>query len=71
MPQYNLGHSGRRATIEHLMKDLPGLYLAGAAWGGVGIPDCIASGQNAASKALDHLQTVGSNAGAQRKEMAR
>jgi oxygen-dependent protoporphyrinogen oxidase len=33
----------------------PGLFLAGAAFNGVGIPDCIASGEKAAEKAQDFL----------------
>jgi oxygen-dependent protoporphyrinogen oxidase len=35
------------------MKQLPGLYLAGNAYGGIGIPDCIRSGRQAAVQALE------------------
>jgi oxygen-dependent protoporphyrinogen oxidase len=55
MPQYNLGHPGRLAAIEALMAAHPGLFLAGAAFNGVGIPDCIASGEEAAEKARGFL----------------
>jgi oxygen-dependent protoporphyrinogen oxidase len=46
-PQYDLGHSQRIAEIEHALKDFPGLHLAGAAYRGSGIPDCIQSGMAA------------------------
>jgi oxygen-dependent protoporphyrinogen oxidase len=55
MPQYNLGHPERLAAIEARMAVHPGLFLAGAAFNGVGIPDCIASGEEAAEKAKDFL----------------
>jgi protoporphyrinogen/coproporphyrinogen III oxidase len=48
MPQYVLGHPGRLQRIEAALAALPGLALAGAAYRGVGIPDCIASGEAAA-----------------------
>ena len=47
-PQYDLGHAARIAEIENALADLPGLHLAGAAYRGSGIPDCIQSGMNAA-----------------------
>ncbi len=50
MPQYTLGHSARMAHIDQLVAAQPGLLMAGALWGGVGIPDCIRSGQAAAGK---------------------
>ncbi|HEX9200508.1 MAG TPA: protoporphyrinogen oxidase [Acidobacteriaceae bacterium] len=51
-PQYDLGHSERVAEIEKTLTDFPGLYLAGAAYHGAGIPDCILSGMNAARSIL-------------------
>jgi oxygen-dependent protoporphyrinogen oxidase len=47
-PQYDLGHSVRVTEIEKTLAALPGLHLAGAAYRGSGIPDCIQSGMNAA-----------------------
>ena len=41
MPQYVVGHSARCARIECLRDGYPGLFLAGNACYGVGIPDCI------------------------------
>jgi oxygen-dependent protoporphyrinogen oxidase len=48
MPQYVLGHSKRLARIERAVAEHSGLAVAGAAYRGVGIPDCIASGELAA-----------------------
>jgi len=55
MPQYVLGTLERRAEIERRLAGHPGLALAGAAYGGVGIPDCIASGENAAERVVNSL----------------
>jgi oxygen-dependent protoporphyrinogen oxidase len=49
MPQYVLGHPDRVARIEAVLREHPGLAVAGAAYDGVGIPDCIRSGEAAAS----------------------
>ena len=48
MPQYVLGHPDRLERIDAALSDHPGLALAGAAYRGVGIPDCIHSGEEAA-----------------------
>ncbi len=48
-PQYDLGHEERVAEIERTLRKFPGLHLAGAAYHGPGIPDCIQSGQKAAA----------------------
>ena len=50
MPQYVLGSLERLAAIERRVADHPGLALAGAAYRGVGLPDCIASGEAAAER---------------------
>jgi protoporphyrinogen/coproporphyrinogen III oxidase len=51
MPQYTLGHLERVAAIDERLAALPGLYVAGNAYRGVGLPDCIASGEAAAQAA--------------------
>jgi oxygen-dependent protoporphyrinogen oxidase len=51
MPQYTLGHLERLAAIEQRLATLPGLFVAGNAYRGVGLPDCIASGEAAAQAA--------------------
>ena len=48
MPQYTLGHPERLERIDSALSRHPGLALAGAAYRGVGIPDCIHSGEQAA-----------------------
>lgn len=48
MPQYHLGHVGLVRRIEAGTAKHPGLALAGNAYHGVGIPDCIHSGELAA-----------------------
>jgi len=48
MPQYRVGHLDRMARIDAALKQHPGLALAGNAYRGVGIPDCIHSGELAA-----------------------
>ena len=52
MPQYHLGHLDRIETIERRLAALPGLFLAGSAYRGVGISDCVHSGETAAEHAL-------------------
>jgi protoporphyrinogen/coproporphyrinogen III oxidase len=48
MPQYVLGHVDRLEQIDQRIRRHPGLSLLGAAYRGVGIPDCIESGNQAA-----------------------
>lgn len=55
MPQYVLGHPERVARIEKAALSQPGLFLAGNGYRGIGIPDCIASGEGAAAAAIVHL----------------
>ncbi len=55
MPQYTLGHLERLAQIEQRLSAHPGLSLAGNAYRGVGIPDCIASGEAAAEQVTTFL----------------
>jgi oxygen-dependent protoporphyrinogen oxidase len=52
MPQYEVGHLDRITEIENEVNKLPGLTLAGNAYRGAGIPDCIRSGQTAAESIL-------------------
>ncbi|HEX7359917.1 MAG TPA: protoporphyrinogen oxidase [Bryobacteraceae bacterium] len=48
MPQYVVGHEARRKRITRLVEAELGLSLAGNAFGGVGIPDCIHLAQQVA-----------------------
>lgn len=56
MPQYHVGHLDRVADIRARVASHPGLALAGAALGGVGIPDCVRSGVAAADQVLEPLR---------------
>jgi len=55
-PQYDVGHLTRVAQIEGLAAEFPGLYLAGSAYHGVGIPDCIQDGAHVADQILSRLR---------------
>jgi oxygen-dependent protoporphyrinogen oxidase len=52
MPQYDVGHGERMAAIEARVAALPRLALAGSAYRGIGIPDCVRSGEAAADAIL-------------------
>ena len=52
MAQYTLGHQQRVAEIRARAAAIPGLHLAGNAFDGIGIPDCIHAGRTAAKAAL-------------------
>lgn len=52
MAQYNVGHLERVGRIDQLRRRLPGLALAGNGYRGIGIPDCVRSGQEAAAEML-------------------
>jgi oxygen-dependent protoporphyrinogen oxidase len=52
MPQYHVGHLALVARIEARMARWPGLELAGNAYHGVGIPQCVRSGEAAAERVV-------------------
>ncbi|HEU5101957.1 MAG TPA: protoporphyrinogen oxidase [Roseiflexaceae bacterium] len=52
-PQYDVGHLARIDALEALCP--AGLYLAGSAYRGVGIPDCVRQGQSVAASVVGHL----------------
>jgi oxygen-dependent protoporphyrinogen oxidase len=52
MAQYTVGHPTRLAEVESRVAALPGLYVAGNAYQGIGIPDCIRMGKAAAERIL-------------------
>jgi oxygen-dependent protoporphyrinogen oxidase len=53
MPQYLVGHLGRVEQIEARAARHPALALAGNTYRGVGIPDCVRSGEAAAERVLE------------------
>jgi oxygen-dependent protoporphyrinogen oxidase len=52
MAQYTVGHPTREAELEGRLTQIPGLHVAGNAYQGIGIPDCIRMGKAAAEKIL-------------------
>jgi protoporphyrinogen/coproporphyrinogen III oxidase len=52
MAQYGVGHLDRLQRIEQLRQQLPGLALAGNAYRGIGVPDCVRSGRDAAQQLI-------------------
>jgi oxygen-dependent protoporphyrinogen oxidase len=55
MPQYTVGHLGRVERIRSALRLCPGLAVTGAAYGGVGIPDCISDALTTARTVLAGL----------------
>jgi oxygen-dependent protoporphyrinogen oxidase len=55
LPQFHLGHDGRVTAIQHRVANLPRLELAGNWAKGVGLPDCIESGESAAEAIMSSV----------------
>jgi protoporphyrinogen/coproporphyrinogen III oxidase len=53
MAQYGVGHLERLDRMERLRQQLPGLALAGNAYSGIGVPDCVRSGRDAAKHLVE------------------
>lgn len=58
MAQYAVGHQERMKRVKERVAALPGLRLAGNAYDGIGIPDCIRTGRNAAKDLVAERQPV-------------
>jgi oxygen-dependent protoporphyrinogen oxidase len=58
MPQYHIGHQARVERIEADLAKFPNLALAGNAYHGVGIADCVHSGEEAAEKIVRHINQL-------------
>jgi oxygen-dependent protoporphyrinogen oxidase len=56
-PQADVGHLERVDEIEKLLP--PGIFLAGAPYRGLGVPDCIRQARQAAQQAAEYLNTIG------------
>lgn len=56
MPQYQVGHLKRIAEVEKLLEDvMPGVYVGGGGYRGIGVPDCISQGKAMAEKVIGTL----------------
>ncbi|RSK26339.1 protoporphyrinogen oxidase [Bacillus sp. HMF5848] len=59
MPQYTIGHKDRIKEIkENMQTELPGVYLAGSSYEGLGLPDCIDQGIAAVEKVEQFLKNT-------------
>jgi oxygen-dependent protoporphyrinogen oxidase len=58
MAQYAVGHQDRIKRVKERVAALPGLRLAGNAYDGIGIPDCIRTGRNAAQELVAEKQPL-------------
>ncbi len=57
MPQYHVGHLARVEAVEQCVRRHPGLALVGGAYRGVGIADCVRSGEEAVERLLESFTT--------------
>ena len=57
LPQLTLGHGQRMEQLSQTLARYPGLFLTGAYFGGVGIPDCIETARRTARQAVDFLKS--------------
>jgi protoporphyrinogen/coproporphyrinogen III oxidase len=55
MPQYHVGHQARIGRIETALDNYSNLALAGSAYHGVGISDCVRTGEEAAEKIFKQI----------------
>lgn len=55
MAQYTVGHISRVARIRERLALIPSLQLAGNAFEGAGLPDCVRSGQRAADEIVERF----------------
>ena len=55
MPQYTIGHQERVQQISDQLATHTGLTIASNALSGVGVPDCVRTGQIAVEKLLKQL----------------
>jgi len=57
MPQYTVGHKQRVENLKSdLLKELPGVFVGGSSYEGIGLPDCIDQGEAAVEKILGYLE---------------
>lgn len=59
MPQYEVGHLERLSSIDACLEHHPGLALAGNAYRGVGLADCLLAGEQAADRLITYFASCG------------
>ena len=70
MAQYAVGHQEKIERIQARVAELPDFWLAGNAYDGIGIPDCIRLGRQAARELLVSRSDAGESASASVSELA-
>jgi protoporphyrinogen/coproporphyrinogen III oxidase len=56
MPQYTVGHKERIESMKKQVdKELPGVFIAGSSFDGIGMPDCVDQGEAAVEKVLAYF----------------
>ncbi|WP_166785758.1 MULTISPECIES: protoporphyrinogen oxidase [Cryobacterium] len=55
MPQYIVGHQARLVAAEEALGGLPGIYLTGSAYRGVGLASCVADAERTADRLVQRL----------------
>jgi oxygen-dependent protoporphyrinogen oxidase len=66
MAQYTVGHKQRVDQIKALMHELPGIAIGGNGYNGIGVPDCIHSGKEAAKSMAEQLTSAAATQAAAR-----
>jgi protoporphyrinogen/coproporphyrinogen III oxidase len=57
MPQYTVGHKERtKALYQNLEEKLPGVFIAGSSFEGLGIPECIEQGEKVVRKVMQYMK---------------
>ena len=54
--QYHVGHAALIESVREELRSLPGIVVTGSAYTGVGIPDCIRDGTEAAKEVIEFLK---------------
>lgn len=57
IPQYNIGHSDRIERLERRFWDLPGIFITGNAYRGVGLNDCVREAHRIAVAVKENFRT--------------
>ena len=60
-PQPVVGHAKRMRRVFERLERLPGLFLAGGGYDGIGVPDCVRQGRDAAKRINKYLDETGSD----------
>jgi len=58
MPQYTIGHEARLQLIDREMEKLPGIFLAGSSYRGIGISDCVKNATETADRVKNYIAKI-------------